>query len=460
MSSPVSDEPAIVGVVGLGTIGLPLATVAAQRGFQVRGLDVDAVRVAQVNKRDVLFELQGDLRALPGGALRASTDPAILEGASAVFVCVPTPVDPDGRIVLTHLEAAARSIGPFLRRGMLVVLESSVEVGTTRRFGALLKADSGLEPGQDFHLAYCPERYSPKLPLLSPGPSAASSAAEAARGGTELAYRRIPRVVGGVTATSGAVAARLYGALLDAPVRTVSSPEAAEASKLLENTFRDVNIALINEFAAVFEALGVDTYEVLRAASTKGFAFMAHHPGLVGGECIPVDTWYVIRQAERLGVPCDLLRATRAVNDAVPSHVADAVVGLLQRANVPVAGARVAILGTAYKPNVYDERVSPARRIAERLRGLGAEVRLCDPVVQAHNHRSHGDLLPLDRALDGADAAVLATDHDVFLRDAPAAMAAHMRHRLVADARNALDHAALRKDGFDVWAWGRAPDSA
>lgn len=445
---------ATFGVIGLGTIGLPLATCAASRGFTVRGFDLDSVRVRQINERTVHFEDQQLLGTVPAARFDASSKADVLATSDVIFVCVPTPVDAAGRIVLAHLEAAARSLGPVVRQGILLVLESSVEIGTTRRFGDLLKASSGLTPGQDFHLAYAPERYSPRLPAprAAGGPDGNGD-----RDGHGLAYARIPRVVGGLDPEAGRLAQETYASFLEAPVKLVASPEVAEAAKLLENTFRDVNIALINEFVDVLSRLGVDTHEVVDAATTKTFSFMPHRPGLVGGECIPVDTWYVIHQAERLGVATDLMRTARRVNESVVDRMVDAVNHLLEEAAVRPASAKVAILGTAYKANVYDDRVSPARKIAEKLRAQGTTVALCDPVVQRHNHRAHPDLSEFDPALTGADVALIATDHDEFRRLTPAVLAAKMRTQLLVDARNALDHDAFRRAGFRVAAWGRHP---
>jgi nucleotide sugar dehydrogenase len=277
-------------------------------------------------------------------------------------------------------------------------------------------------------------------------------------GGPPIAYNLIPRVVGGINPRSARLARRVYETFLDSPIHLVRTPEVAEATKLLENIFRDVNIALINELAAALDALGVDTYEVITAASTKGFAFLAHHPGLVGGECIPVDTWYLVRQAERLGVDCALMHTARRVNDGLVQRVAGMACDLLMSAGVEPQGAKVAILGTAYKANVHDDRVSPARRLASVLADRGLRPFLCDPLVKQQNHRTRDQLVDLEKALDGASAAILVTDHDLFCRLEPEWVGSLMRHRLVVDVRNALDHTSYSRSGFIMKTLGRVYD--
>lgn len=448
----VRGHRATVAVIGLGTIGLPLATFAGARGFNVVGLDVDPKRVADVNARSVLFEYTEILQDIPADRLRATTDAKDLANADVLFFCVPTPVDQAGYIMLDRLEAAANSVGPHLKRGALVVLESSVEIGTTRWFADILGARSDLVPGEGFHVAYCPERYNPGLPNEKHAQVIYGKRVKLAG---PLSYHSIPRVVGGATPFSGEIAQLVYSQVIEAPVQLVSAIEVAEAAKLMENIFRDVNIALMNEFTRALSALNVDTYEVIQAAATKTFAFLPHYPGLVGGECIPVDTWYLIRQAERVGVDLKLMRMARTVNDDVVGDVVRLTLDGIRASGRPIAGAKVAILGTAYKANVFDDRVSPSRGIATELRAHGVEVALCDPIVKEHNHRTKDVLVGIDEALAGADVAVLATEHEVFRALAPADVGRHMRARFVVDARNALDHAGYEAAGFHVDVWGR-----
>ncbi len=438
-----------VGVVGLGTIGLPLATFCAARGFQVTGLDLDPVRVRDVNGRHVAFEYEDVLRDIPLERLGAGLDASSLASCDVVLYCVPTPVDEAGFIRLEFLAAAARSTAPHLKDGALVVLESSVEVGTTRWFKARLEEAAGRQ--LDARVAYCPERYNPGLPKEE---HAQIIYGRKVRLAGPLSYHKVPRVVGALDASARDDAVAFYAFVLDATVTPVSSPEVAEAAKLMENIYRDVNIGLANEFARALSALGVDAYEVIQAASTKPFAFMAHWPGMVGGDCIPVDTWYLIRQAERQGTACPLMRAARAANDGVVTDVGTQVRRMLAEAGV-ADQPKVAILGTAYKANVYDDRMSPAKALAADLAAQGIQVALCDPVVQAHNHRTKGPLVPLDEALRGADLVVLATDHDVFRRLDPTALAVGMRRRLAVDVRNAWDRTRMERAGFRVYTWGR-----
>ncbi|MFA5862937.1 MAG: nucleotide sugar dehydrogenase [Candidatus Thermoplasmatota archaeon] len=455
MLSAIAAKEARVAVIGLGTIGLPLATFAAASGFRVRGLDIDPTRVGQINDRTVHFEYSAILRDLDATHMRATTSATDLAGTDAFFFCIPTPVDDHGRIVLAHLQNAAQAVAPHIRAGALVVLESSVEIGTTRWFAKVIEDASGKVAGRDYHLAYCPERYNPGLPSEQ---HAQVIYGKKVNLGGPLSYHNVPRVVGGIDASSTALATRIYSEILASKIQPVSAPEVAEAAKLMENIFRDVNIALANEFAEVLGALGVDTYEVVNAASSKGFAFLAHQPGLVGGECIPVDTWYLIRQAERVGVACDLMRAARKVNDGVVDHVVGATLDALENEGIALPGAKVTILGTAYKENVYDDRVSPSRQIAQRLRAKGIDAVLCDPVVKAHNHRTQDTLVDLPEAIRDANAVILATAHREFRDISPESLAKSVRTRILVDARNALDHKAFRAAGFRVTAWGRALD--
>lgn len=441
-----------LGVVGLGTIGLPLATFAAARGFRVIGVDIDATRVAQINDRTVHFEYSGILEDLPAERMRATQDAAELAACDVIFFCIPTPVDDKGRIVLKHLASAGRAAASHIRPGALVVLESSVEIGTTRWFAGEIESASGKRAGHDFHLAYCPERYNPGLPTEEHAQVIYGKKVNLAG---PLSYHNVARVVGGIDAASGEIARKTYASIIEAPVHLVSSVEVAEAAKLMENIFRDVNIALMNEFADTLGRLGVDTYEVIRAASSKSFAFLPHYPGLVGGECIPVDTWYLIRQAERAGAPSTLMRAARQVNDEAVDHVLTHLRDLFAQANVPLRGAKIAILGTAYKPNVFDDRVSPSRVLARKLADAGALPVLCDPVVKAHNHRTRDPLVDLDVALQDADALVLATAHKEFLTLDAEELAKRMKHRLLVDARDCLPHARFREAGFALRVWGR-----
>lgn len=452
LDGTLQTRKACLGVVGLGTIGLPLATMAAARGFQVIGYDIDSVRTEQINRREVHFEYSSVLREIPPSKMQASPNPDQIASADVIFFCVPTPIEEGGNIDLDYLEAAARAVGPFLKPGALVVLESSVEIGTTRWFAKRLEASSGMEAGREFYLAYCPERYNPGLPSEEHSQVVSDQRSDTS---PPVSYTLIPRVVGGLNPKSARLARKVYENFLDAPVHVVRSMEVAEATKLLENIFRDVNIALVNEFATALDALGVDTYEVIQAAATKGFAFLTHYPGFVGGECVPVDTWYLIRQAERMGVDCALMRTARRVNDGQVERIVTITCDLLKAAGVPSAGAKVAVLGTAYKANVHDDRLSPSRSLAAALAARGLRPVLCDPVVKQRNHRSREPLVDLEEALTGASVVILATDHDIFRRLTAEEMGQSMKHRLLVDVRNALDQDSFSKAGFTVKALGR-----
>lgn len=393
-----------VGVIGLGYVGLPLAVAFAEAGCEVVGVDVDPGKVAALMAghspiRDVPAEA---LRAALGsGRFRATTDYGALGGVEAMFICVPTPYDPMRAPDLSYVRAAAEGIVPYLRRGHLVVLQSTTYPGTTEEVVRPILERSGLVAGEDFDLAFSPERMDP--------------------GNREWTVRNTPKVVGGVTPRSTARAAALLRRL-GAPVHEVSSPRVAEMSKLLENIFRSVNIALVNELALLCERMGIDVWEVIEAAKTKPFGFMAFYPGPgVGGHCIPVDPYYLSWKAREYDFYTKFIELAAEVNQAMPFHVVHKVEEALDRfAGRGLRGSRVLVLGVAFKREVDDARNSPAERIIELLLGRGAEVAYHDPYIP--RFRVGGDVfrrearefasVPLEEGwLRWADVVVIVTGH-------------------------------------------------
>jgi UDP-N-acetyl-D-glucosamine dehydrogenase len=406
-----------VAVIGQGYVGLSVAAGAATAGMTVVGVDLDAERVAALSAGnnvvpgvdDATFSL-----ALDTGRLRFDTDMTAAADADIVLLCVPTPLV-DHRPDLRAVEGASRALAPHLRRGSLVVLESTTYPGTTEQVvGPLLEA-GGLRAGRDFLLAYSPERIDP--------------------GNLKYGLRNTPRVVGGQTPEATEVAAAFYAKLVDEVV-TVSSCRAAELAKLLENTFRMVNIALVNELAGLCADQDIDTWEVIRAAASKPFGFMAFYPGPgVGGHCIPLDPTYLTWQSRRdTGKPFRLVELAQDINDQMPAYVAGRVAEALNGRGLAARGARILALGVTYKPNVGDIRESAGIEVLEHLARRGAKLSFHDPFVD----RIDRPTLRLKRtaltpaAIAAADCVVVLAPHDTYdLADIAE------RASLVFDARDA-----------------------
>ena len=406
------------GVIGLGYVGLPLAVAFARAGVTAVGFDVDAERTRAVERGEsyIADVAAADVRAaVEVGRLSATTDFAGLAAVDTVNICVPTPLrktrDPD----LTHVVAAVEQVAAHLRPGQLVVLESTTYPGTVDEVVRPRLEAGGLRAGTDFFLAFSPERVDP--------------------GSAAWTTRNIPKVVGGVDARSTETAAALYRLIVDTVV-PVSSPRVAEMVKLLENTFRAVNIGLVNELALMCRDLGVDVWEVIDAAKTKPFGFMPFYPGPgLGGHCIPIDPFYLSWKARQNGFESRFIELAGQVNAAMPRYVVERVAEALNSRSRAVRGARVHLFGMAYKPNVSDVRESPAVDITELLLRRGAVVNYSDPFVPAVRSGAVSmDAVTAEQAFaDGIDCAVITTDHRgvdyrAIAREAP----------LVVDTRNAL----------------------
>lgn len=433
-------------VVGLGTIGLVLATFLAEAGFSVTGLDIDQSRVEQVNSGDVPFEFR---RVLLGVIRRrrlhaTSKPPEAISSADMIFVCVPTPLKVDNTIDKTNIHSAAKTIGENIRHGAIVVVESTVSIGMTREVGSMIAERSGLKMGPEFGLACCPERYNPTLskeshPLIAYKTSNIQE--------TRQTFDAVGRVVGGIDEFSASVVRLVYEQFIDAEIKVLSSIEAAEATKIVENIFRDVNIALANEFAKILPDLGLNVYEVIDGAKTKPFAFLPHYPGAgVGGECIPVVPWFLINQAENAGLSAGIMKTAREVNDSMPSYVVHLLAEEFGRLGRKIESSNVTLLGLSYKKNINDIRHSPTWRIKEVLETQGATVRVCDPIVA--KFAKPFELLPLSKAFTGVDAAVLVTDHDLFQNLNFRKIKLEMRTPVIIDGRHLFDSDKLLKLGF------------
>ncbi len=364
LEEKIKNREAIVGVIGLGYVGLPLAKGFASKGFRVIGIDLDERKVRAINQgqsylRDIGSE---EIAALVrDGKLQATTDYRAAREADALFICVPTPFDRWRTPDLSFVEGAARSLAPHLRRGHLVILQSTTYPGTTEELVRPILERSGLKAGEDFHLAFSPERINP--------------------GDRVHTVENTPKVVGGITSRCTELAALLLSQLCP-QVHRVSSPRVAEMTKLLENIFRSVNIALVNEMALLCERMGIDVWEVIEAASTKPFGFMPFYPGPgVGGHCIPVDPFYLAWKAREYDFHTRFIELAAEVNEAMPYHVVELVDRALESHGKTIKGSRILVLGVAFKKDVDDPRNSPAERVIELLLSKGAEVEYNDPYI-------------------------------------------------------------------------------
>ena len=403
LRTALATKQARVAVVGMGFAGLPQAVVIAEAGFTVTGIDVDCERVAQLARGEsyITDVTAGQLQALRRtGHLRGTTDPAALADADCVVVCVPTGITAERRPVLDSLEQALGTIATTLRPPALVIIESSVPPGTTRRVARLLEArlrgnDGGgrARAGERVFVAHAPERIDP--------------------GNSQYGLRETPRVVGGETAVALDLARQFY-AQCGVTTVPVASVEVAELAKVFENTFRFVNISLVNELAQIATALNVSAWEVLAAASTKPYGFMPHEPGPgVGGSCIPVIPFFLADVAERLGTPSQLIAAAERVNTFMPQYVTQRAAALVGRRDDDLAGCHILVLGVTYKPDQTDCRHSPAVPVVDRLIAAGATVRVHDPLVtEAAGLHPHATFAPLTaEVVAAADLVVVVTPH-------------------------------------------------
>ena len=413
------DRTAVIGVVGIGYVGLPLAVVFGEAGFNVFGVDPDAEKVAAINRGEsyILDVASGRVKALvDAGKLKASTDYAVLENADAVSICVPTPLRKTGDPDLSFIASASQSLAPYLHQGMVIVLESSTYPGTTREMILpVLESASGLSVCNDFFLAFSPERVDP--------------------GREDWTTINTPKVIGGITPDCGEVAAAWYDQALDTIV-PVSTCEVAEMTKLLENTFRMINIGMVNELAIMCDRLDIDVWEVIEAAATKPFGFMKFTPGPgLGGHCIPIDPLYLSWKLRSLNYTARFIELASEINTNMPRYTLGKIQDALNLHKKPINGSRVLILGVAYKPDIDDLRESPALDVIHLLKDKGAEVHYHDPFIP---HLDHEGLLMVSvpnllEEVMAADCVAIITNHKDYDYGAILDQA-----NLIVDTRNAL----------------------
>ena len=390
-----------VAVIGLGYVGLPLCLAFAKAGATVLGVDTDPEKAAKITAGESYIKhiQASDVKAVvTARKFTATCDFAELGKADAILICVPTPLTPNRVPDLSYVEATCRILAPYLRAGQLVILESTTYPGTTEEIvQPILEEGSGLVAGQHFHLAYSPEREDP--------------------GNPKSRLRDIPKVVGGLTEMCRERAERTYQTIVKEVV-PVSSCRAAEATKLMENIFRSVNIALVNELKVIYAAMGIDVWEVIRAASTKPFGFMPFYPGPgLGGHCIPIDPFYLTWKAQEFGQRTRLIELAGEINTEMPAYVIRKITEALNDQAKAVRSSRILVLGLAYKPNVDDDRESPSYKIMTILKEMGADVSYNDPhIPKIRENRKYGALTGCEsqEVTSTYDVFVLCTAHDVY----------------------------------------------
>jgi UDP-N-acetyl-D-glucosamine dehydrogenase len=412
----IRTRTARVGIVGLGYVGLPLAVEFANAGFEVTGIDLSEAKTRRVNCGDsYVGDVPGDVlkRLVENGKLRATTDFSVVGELDTIDICVPTPLrktkDPD----MSYIVSACQAIAPHLHRGMLLILESTTYPGTTDELVLPMMSGSGLRVGHDFFLCFSPERVDP--------------------GNPKFQTINIPKVVGGCTAGCTEIGRLFYAQALEHVV-PVSSTRVAEMVKLLENTFRMINIGLVNEMAVMCDRMGIDVWEVIQAAATKPFGFMPFYPGPgLGGHCIPIDPFYLAWKTKQAGIEARFIELAGYINGQMPHFVVDKIQSALNEASKPLKGSRIHVIGVAYKRDIDDLRESPALDVMLLLQRRGALLSYTDP----HVPEVHMDGLDLrsepEENAAAADCTVIITDHSCFdygdlLR----------RSALVVDTRNAL----------------------
>ncbi|WP_394580894.1 nucleotide sugar dehydrogenase [Cytobacillus firmus] len=396
----IENKEAVIGVVGLGYVGLPLAVEKAKAGYKVIGFDVQAARVEQVNMGinyigDVVDQDLADM--IKDGRLEATTDYAKIQEVDAVAICVPTPLDIYQQPDTSYVESSSNEIAKYAHEGMLVVLESTTYPGTTEEIVKPALESKGLTVGESVFIAYSPERVDP--------------------GNKQFKTKNTPKVVGGITENCTKVASALYRNVLEGDVFEVSSPAIAEMEKIFENTFRHINIALANEMAILCEKMGIDVWEVIDAAKTKPYGFMAFYPGPgLGGHCIPIDPFYLTWKAREYNYHTRLIELSGEINNSMPEYVINRAMQILNEDGKALRGAKITILGVAYKKDIDDVRESPVLKIVELLEQHGADYTVVDPYVASF--KSCGAKVETveisKQLLNDSDLVLVTTDHSDF----------------------------------------------
>src|SRR3989344_3053501 len=427
-----------VTIVGLGYVGLPVACLCAEKGLKVYGFEISSEKVSSINKwespikDDYISDKLAHLKS-HNIKIHATTNPAeCIPFSDAVIVCVPTPIDRHNSPDLTALMESTASVSKHIKKDTLLIIESTIYPGTIEEIVLpILQKQKFDAHNNDVLVAHCPERIDP--------------------GNRKWTIEMLPRVVGGVTKESTKKAAEFYRSIIKANVLELSSVKAAEATKIMENTFRDINIAFVNEMAQSFDKAGIDIMEVIKGASTKPFAFMPHYPGAgVGGHCISVDPYYLIEKAKQLGFNHRFLILAREINNHMPHYAVELLENELGKIKKVIKGAKVGVLGLAYKANVDDIRESPAHEVLNLLKTKGADVHVYDPHV-----KTGSNVIDLDELLNKSDYIILVTDHKEF-REMDLEKLRKNKIRVFIDGRNCLDKEKIKSIGILYHGIGRS----
>ena len=422
----INNKTAKVGVVGLGYVGLPLAEEKAHAGYQTIGFDVQDKKVNMVNEGknyigDVVDETLKKL--VEDGSLKATTDFSFVKDVDTICICVPTPLDLYKQPDLSYVVSSTKSVAQYLHKGMLVILESTTYPGTTEEVLKPILEESGLKCGEDFFLAFSPERVDP--------------------GNKQFNTKNTPKVVGGCSEDCTEVAAALYRNILEGDIHTVSSPAVAEMEKILENTFRNINIGLANEMAILCNRMGIDVWEVIDAAKTKPYGFMPFYPGPgLGGHCIPLDPFYLEWKAKEYDYHTRLIETSGEINDSMPEFVLDNVMKILNKHKKALNGAKVLIMGVAYKNDIDDYRESPAFKVIELLEKNGADLMVNDPYCPVSKYKDKTyHSVDWTEVIDDADIVIVTTNHSCYDYEAMVA-----RAKVVYDTRNATKNVVNNRE--------------
>ncbi|WP_160683661.1 nucleotide sugar dehydrogenase [Clostridium sp. C2-6-12] len=413
----INNKTAKVGVVGLGYVGLPLAVEKANAGYQTIGFDVQDWKVNFVNEgKNYIGDVVDEnlKKIVEGKLLKATTDFSFVKDVDTICICVPTPLDLYKQPDLSYVVNSTKSVAEYLHKGMLVILESTTYPGTTEEVLKPILEESGLKCGEDFFLAFSPERVDP--------------------GNKDFNTKNTPKVVGGCTEDCTEVAAALYRNVLEGDIHTVSSPAVAEMEKILENTFRNINIGLANEMAILCNRMGIDVWEVIDAAKTKPYGFMPFYPGPgLGGHCIPLDPFYLEWKAKEYDYHTKLIATSGEINDSMADFVLDNVMKILNKNKKALNGAKVLLLGVAYKNDIDDYRESPAFKVIELLEKNGADLMVNDPYCPVSKYKDKTyHSVDWTEVIDDSDIVVITTNHSCYDYEAIVA-----RAKVVYDTRNA-----------------------
>lgn len=424
----IEKKEIVVGVVGLGYVGLPLAVEKAKAGFKTIGFDVQEAKVEAVNKGHNYIGdiLDDDLKEIvDNGMLRATTDFSFVKDVDFVAICVPTPLDSHQQPDISDVESSTKEIAKYLRRGTIIVLESTTYPGTTEELLKPLLETSGLKCGEDFYLGFSPERVDP--------------------GNKQFKTKNTPKVVGAIGDDAREVIAAMYRAVLDGDVHEVSSPAVAEMEKILENTYRNINIGLANEMAILCNRMGIDYWEVVDAAKTKPYGFQAFYPGPgLGGHCIPLDPYYLSWKAREYGFHTSMIESSMMVNDKMPEYCVERAMAILNRDKKALNGAKVLVLGIAYKNDIDDYRESPAIDVIEILKSNGAETDFYDPYIPFFRDKGaeHIGIEKIDEKIIASyDLIVITAAHTIIDYNM-----IQQNAKAIFDTRNAMKEVANREN--------------